>query len=120
MDTHSPTYTHLFKEDWHLLCSASSMAAIDSPIAYLKALYLFAQALEKSGKGKQPKVTLDQRRPELKTLPLDERSLSAVIPQLSMINETLSRQIDVHLKQTRREYRGRSLDEVLGDRKSVV
>lgn len=47
MDTHSPTYTHLFKEDWHLLCSASSMAAIDSPIAYLKALYPFAQALEK-------------------------------------------------------------------------
>ena len=31
-----------------------------------------------------------------------------------MINETLSRQIDAHLKQTRREYRGRSLDEVLG------
>lgn len=114
MDARSPTYTHLFKEDWHLLCSASSMAAIDSPIAYLKALYLFAQALEKNGKGKQNKITLDQRRPELKTLPLDERSFSAVIPQLSMINETLSRQIDAHLQQTRREYRGRSLDEVLG------
>ncbi|RFD23925.1 toxin [Pseudomonas sp. GL93] len=114
MDAHSPTYTHLFKEDWHLLCSASSMAAIDSPVAYLKALYLFAQALEKSGRGKQPKVTLDQRRPELKTLPLDERSLSTVIPQLSMINETLSSLIDAHLKETRHEDRGRSLDEVLG------
>lgn len=80
MDTHSPTYTRLFKEDWELLCSASSMAAVDSPAAYLKALYLFAQALEESGKGQAGKVTLDQRRPELKALPINEHSLTAVIP----------------------------------------
>ncbi|TYK56069.1 Tc toxin subunit A [Pseudomonas synxantha] len=114
MDTHSPTYTRLFKEDWELLCSASSMAAVDSPAAYLKALYLFAQVLEDSGKGRAGKVTLDQRRPELKALPIDEHSLTAVIPQLSIINETLTHQIDTYLGKTTGENRGRSLDTVLG------
>ncbi|MBC3256000.1 toxin [Pseudomonas paralactis] len=114
MDTHSPTYTRLFKEDWELLCSASSMAAIDSPVAYLKALYVFAQTLENSENGQTGKVTLDQRRPELKALPIDERSLTAVIPQLSIINETLAHQIDTYLTKTAGENRGRSLDTVLG------
>lgn len=114
MDTHSPTYTRLFEEDWSLLCSASSLAAIDSPVAYLKALHLFALALEKSGKGTGQKITLDQRRPELKTLTIDERSLNTVIPQLAMVNETLSRHIDMHLKEATGKNRGRSLDEVLG------
>lgn len=114
MDTHSPTYTRLFKEDWELLCSASSMAAIDSPVAYLKALYVFAQTLENSANGQTGKVTLDQRRPELKALPIDERSLTAVIPQLSIINETLAHQIDTYLTTTAGENRGRSLDTVLG------
>lgn len=114
MDTHSPTYTRLFKEDWELLCSASSMAAIDSPVAYLKALYVFAQTLENSANGQAGKVTLDQRRPELKALPIDDRSLTAVIPQLSIINETLAHQIDTYLTKTAGENRGRSLDTVLG------
>ncbi|NWE37591.1 Tc toxin subunit A, partial [Pseudomonas gingeri] len=54
-------YTALFHEDWNLLCPASSMAAVDSPVAYLQALYRFALHLAKTGKGNRPEITLDHR-----------------------------------------------------------
>lgn len=112
----SPTYISQFPENWDQLCAASSMAAVDSPVAYLQALYRFAAELESTGEG-AGKITLDKRRPDLKTLAIDEHSLTAVIPQLWIINETLSRHIERYLDQTSSENRGRSRDTLLGQQR---
>lgn len=90
------------------------MAAADSPVAYLRALYLFARQLEDQGKGTDKKITLDVRRPDLKTLQIDEQSLTRLIPQLDIVNQTLSRQLETYLARTSGEQRGLSRDDVLG------
>ncbi|NWC93914.1 MULTISPECIES: Tc toxin subunit A [unclassified Pseudomonas] len=107
-------YTALFHEDWNLLCPASSMAAVDSPVAYLQALYRFALQLEKTGKGHRPKITLDHRRPDLKALQIDEQSLTALVPQLTIVNQTLAQHLDAFLTNTPGVHRGRTRDDVLG------
>ena len=111
--TSGPTYISQFPENWHQLCATSSMAAVDSPVAYLHALYRFAEELESTGEG-QAKITLEKRRPELKTLTIDEHSLTALIPQLSLVNEMLARHLDTYLQHTSSENRGRRRDAVLG------
>lgn len=107
-----PTYISQFPERWDLLCSQNAMAAVDSPVAYLQALYRFALELESTGEG-QEKITLDKRRPELKTLVIDEPGLTTLIPQLSVVNETLSHHLDTYLQHTLGENRGRTRDAVL-------
>ena len=61
----------LLNEDWGTVCPPDAIAAIDSPVAYLRALFLFATQLENNGTGTQHKILLSQRRPDLKNLLID-------------------------------------------------
>jgi hypothetical protein len=93
------TYQTLFNENWDQFCAEGDIAAIDSPVAYLRALYMFAGQLEKSS-TQSGRITLDKRRPDLKTLMLDHQSIFAARPMLSIVNDTLSSHIQEHLKMT--------------------
>ncbi|MDQ0741392.1 Tc toxin subunit A [Pseudomonas sp. W4I3] len=86
------TYQALFKEDWERFCASSSIAAVDSPAAYLRALYLFALQLEKNAKGADA-ITLSDRRADLKDLVIDQHSAADQVPMLSIVNQTLLRTI---------------------------
>jgi len=93
------TYQALFNENWEQFCKDGDIAAIDSPVAYLRALYLFAGQLEKSSTHPD-KITLEKRRPDLKNLMLDHQSAFAAKPMLSIVNDTLSSHVQEHLKKT--------------------
>ncbi|MEK1838929.1 MAG: Tc toxin subunit A, partial [Pseudomonas sp.] len=54
VEKQGPTYTNLFQENWDDACKVDSIAAIDSPVAYLRALYLFALQLESSASESAP------------------------------------------------------------------
>ncbi|MHC8322396.1 Tc toxin subunit A [Pseudomonas sp. GB2N2] len=93
------TYQNLFNENWAQFCKDGDIAAIDSPVAYLRALYLFAGQLENSSVNAD-KITLEERRPDLKNLLLDHHSAFAAKPMLNIVNETLSGHIREHLNKT--------------------
>lgn len=84
----SATYQALFKENWEQFCASSSIAAVDSPVAYLRALYLFALQLEQNAKGENT-IKLSDRRADLKALLIDQHSVAGQVPMLSIINQTL-------------------------------
>jgi hypothetical protein len=86
-----PTYPLLFKEDWGTFCSDTSMAANDSPVAYLRALYLFAIQLEKGATSTAN--TLQQRRPDLHHLIINTRTTFNQVPMLSIVIKTLEEHI---------------------------
>ncbi|QKS83075.1 Tc toxin subunit A [Pseudomonas bijieensis] len=98
--TAAPTgYQALFKENWDQFCNEGDIAAIDSPVAYLRALYLFAGELENLS-PQAGAITLAQRRPDLETLALDRQSAFVTRPMLDIINDTLRRNIKAHLVKT--------------------
>lgn len=111
--TAGPTYAALFEENWNTFCDASSIAALDSPAAYLRALYLFAQQVEKTGKGTGRRITLATRRPALKDMVIDNQSLSRKLPLLTIVNETLTEHLHIHLDQNTDRYKKKSVNEVL-------
>ena len=92
-------YQALFEENWDQFCNEGDIAAIDSPVAYLRALYLFAGELENRS-SHAGRITLAQRRPDLKTLMLDRQSAFVSRPMLDIINDTLRNNIESHLAET--------------------
>lgn len=108
-----PTYAALFKENWSAFCEASSIAALDSPAAYLRALHLFAEQVEKTGRGTRKRNTLAIRRPTLKDMVIDNSSVSRPLPMLTIVNETLTEHLQTHLTQNFDVYRSQSVNEVL-------
>ena len=108
-----PTYAALFKENWSAFCEASSIAALDSPAAYLRALHLFAEQVEKTGKGTRKRNTLAIRRPTLKGMVIDNPSVSRQLPMLTIVNETLTEHLQTHLTQNSDVYKSQSVNEVL-------
>lgn len=98
--TPEPTgYQALFEENWEQFCNEGDIAAIDSPVAYLRALYLFAGELENRS-SHAGRITLAQRRPDLKALMLDRQSAFLTRPMLDIINDTLRNNIESHLAET--------------------
>jgi Salmonella virulence plasmid 28.1kDa A protein len=95
----SATYQALFNENWDQFCKDGDIAAIDSPVAYLRALYLCAGQLENAS-SQSDKIPLEKRRPDLKALILDHQSTFAVQPMLSIVNDTLRSSIKAHLTTT--------------------
>ncbi|MBC3961864.1 Tc toxin subunit A [Pseudomonas simiae] len=91
-----PSAPSLLNEDWGNVCHPDAIAAIDSPVAYLRALFLFATQLEKNGRGTKTKILLSQRRPELKNLPIDHDTTFAQRPLLTLIDDMLRKQIKLH------------------------
>ena len=92
----STRYQALFNENWDQFCKNGDIAAFDSPVAYLRALYLFAGQLEKASPS-PGKITLEQRRQDLKQLKINRQSAFVAQPMLSIVNETLRSQIEAHL-----------------------
>ncbi|WHS61087.1 Tc toxin subunit A [Pseudomonas sp. G2-4] len=92
----SVSYQALFNERWDQFCKEGDIAAIDSPVAYLRALYLFAGQLENASPSTD-KITLEQRRPDLKGLMLDHQSAFVARPMLDIVNDTLRSAIEAHL-----------------------
>ncbi|NUT82679.1 Tc toxin subunit A [Pseudomonas brassicacearum] len=90
------SYQALFQENWNRFCQDGDIAAIDSPVAYLRALYLFARQLENSSTHPGKRL-LEKRRPDLKTLVLDPHSTFATRPMLDIINNTLRSNIETSL-----------------------
>jgi hypothetical protein len=85
-----PSYPNLFKENWDEFCKVGALAAVDSPVAYLRSLYYFAtRILETSGQGTHPKILLNTRRPDLARLLIDQQSTFAARPMLEQVNEVL-------------------------------
>ncbi|MGN8276441.1 Tc toxin subunit A [Pseudomonas sp. SMN5] len=96
----SAGYQALFAENWDQFCSEGDLAAIDSPVAYLRALYLFARQLEQlPAPASSARITLEERRPDLKNLKLDRHSAFATRPMLDIVNDTLRSNIEAHLTQ---------------------
>ncbi|MCW1243834.1 Tc toxin subunit A [Pseudomonas sp. SAICEU22] len=87
------SYQALFQENWDQFCTDGDIAAIDSPVAYLRALYLFARQLENSSTHAH-KISLDKRRPDLNTLMLDPHSAFVPRPMLNLVNDTLRSHIE--------------------------
>lgn len=96
VSTTSATYQNLFKENWKQFCNEDDIAAIDSPVAYLNALYLFARQLESTSTESEI-ITLDQRRPDIQALMVDHQSALVAQPMLNIINDVLSKNIETHL-----------------------
>ena len=108
-----PTWSALFKDDWDPFCSPTSLAAVDSPAAYLQALYRFALEVEQTGKGNKHKVTLEQRRPTLKNLVIDTENTTRQLPLLTLVNETLNESVEAYLNKSRKLYGNRTAHQVL-------
>nr|WP_314561489.1 Tc toxin subunit A [uncultured Pseudomonas sp.] len=90
------TVHNLLDEDWGNACHPDAIAAIDSPVAYLRALFLFATQLEKNALGTQSKIPLSQRRPDLSALMIDHDTTFAQRPLLTLIDDMLRVQISQH------------------------
>ncbi|WP_367374091.1 Tc toxin subunit A [Pseudomonas lini] len=97
VEQQGPSYTNLFKENWNEACKTDSIASIDSPVAYLRALYLFALQLEsstsQSATEKANRILLEKRRPDLADLSIDQQSTFAAQPMLGLVNSILDRNI---------------------------
>lgn len=118
VEKQGPTYTHLFKENWDDACKNDSIAAIDSPVAYLRALYRFALRLESSvsssAEEKANRITLGKRRPDLADLSIDQQSTFTAQPMLGIVNAVLDQNIQDALKTT--DDKGKSTYDVLAQR----
>lgn len=101
---HGPTYTNLFKENWNDACKVDSISAIDSPVAYLRALYRYAHQLESSIStdvgDKASRILLKDRRPDLAMLSIDQQSTFTAQPMLKIVNDILDTNIQEALKTT--------------------
>ena len=114
-ETSSPTYSALFENDQDAFCSATSLAAVDSPAAYLRALYLFALQVEQTGKGTRTKATLAQRRPMLQALVIDAENTTRQVPLLTLVNEALTEPVKAYLGNNRDLYGNRPVEQILAD-----
>ncbi|MHC8331198.1 Tc toxin subunit A [Pseudomonas sp. LB3P25] len=118
VEKQGPTYTHLFKENWDDACKNDSIAAIDSPVAYLRALYRFALQLEScpstSADEKNNRIPLEKRRPDLADLSIDQQTTFTAQPMLGIVNSTLDKNIQKALATT--GDKGKSTYDVLAQR----
>ncbi|MFK7668751.1 Tc toxin subunit A [Pseudomonas lundensis] len=107
------TYCSLFPQESNQVCAPQSLAAMDSPVAYLRALYLFALQLEKTGTGNQTKKTLSTRRASLENLKIDANAVYAQTPLLNIINELLHEGITKALRDNKDIYSNATVEYVL-------
>lgn len=86
------SYMALFEEDWSRFCAPDDIAAIDSPAAYLRALYKFAGHLETLSDLKANR-TIDSRRPDLADLTINAGSVYEARSLYQLINNVLEKKI---------------------------
>lgn len=96
-----PTYQSLFGEDWRARSPEGALDADDSPVAYLCALYQWAQQMDAaSDDGSGSMITLATRRPDLSALMLDKVSTDQTVTALSLVNEILCTAIETYSGKT--------------------
>ncbi|QXI17673.1 Tc toxin subunit A [Pseudomonas hamedanensis] len=110
-----PTYANLFKENWDEFCKVGALAAIDSPVAYLSALRKFIKQLEATSTDAK-RILLDDRRPDLKDLLIDQESTHTPRPMLDIVNEVLERNLRRYLDGISRK-NSQPIHQVLADRR---
>lgn len=94
------TYNNLFTENWGDFCAHDDIASIDSPAAYLRALYLFAQQFdskEKTGRN------ITDLRPDIARQNIDTSTVYESMPALTLVNYVLREKITNHEKNTNRK-----------------
>jgi hypothetical protein len=88
-------YQTLFQEDWSRCCHPDSIFSQDSPAAYLAYLYRFAKQLD----GDRPtgSLSLDERRPDLKELVINNSHRHEEKAMLTQVNAILKKTIQDRL-----------------------
>ncbi|WP_277760507.1 Tc toxin subunit A [Pseudomonas sp. A34-9] len=95
VDSVEPTYENLFKENWDNFCAQNDLNAIDSPAAYLRALYIFSGQLDAEEK---PTRKISEIRPDIATQQIDASSVFEPLPALQLVNKVLGHKIKKHAK----------------------
>ncbi|MGF6151593.1 Tc toxin subunit A [Pseudomonas fluorescens] len=119
--TSGPIYQNEFKEDWDSFVKVGAMAAIDSPVAYLAALWVFIKKLEATRHDPNdpidPKrILLDKRRPDLKDLLITRENTFTPRPMLEIVNDALTRNLLNYLKGIEAD-KGKPIHQVLSERR---
>lgn len=92
-----PSFPNLFKENWDLFCKVGALEAKDSPVAYLTSLYRFAINELEGSTTEAKRINLDLRRPDLKTLQIDQQSTFTPIPVLNIVHDVLDTAIRTYV-----------------------
>lgn len=92
-----PGFPNLFKENWDLFCKVGAIEAKDSPVAYLTSLYRFAMEQLEGSVAEPSRIKLDERRPDLKDLLIDQQSTFTPVPTLHIVNQVLSKAINAYV-----------------------
>lgn len=87
------TYNHLFTEKWGEFCAHDDIASIDSPVAYLRALYMFAIKFDEDA---EPKFKINYLRPDIIEQKIDTSSVFESLPALKLVNRVLNKRITKH------------------------
>jgi len=90
-----PTWQGEFNEDWDSFVKVGAMAAIDSPVAYLAALWAFIHQLEATKHAPEDpidpqRVLLDKRRPDMKSLLITRENTFTSRPMLQIVTQVLT------------------------------
>ncbi len=96
--TSSPTaatYASLFPEQLADRCSPDALESNSGPVAYLHALYQHALELETTSPSNE-RFTLEQRRPDIGELLLNQEGLEKAIPPLTLAINALTRKAQSH------------------------
>ncbi len=110
-----PSFPNLFKENWDLFCKVGAIEAKDSPVAYLTSLYRFAREELEGSPAETNRITLDDRRPDLKNLIIDQQSTFTPIPTLQIVNQVLSEAIHAYTD-TVSASRGKSIYKLVAEK----
>ncbi|SDW24860.1 virulence plasmid A protein [Pseudomonas syringae] len=92
-----PSFPNLFTENWDRFCKVGAIEAKDSPVAYLASLYRFAMEQLENGPVDEKRIKLEERRPDLKSLLIDQQSTFTPIPTLHIVNQVLSGAIEAYV-----------------------
>ncbi|MBI6853025.1 hypothetical protein YA0002_09630 [Pseudomonas cichorii] len=92
-----PSFPNLFKENWDLFCKVGAIEAKDSPAAYLTSLYRFAKEELEGSSEETNRIHLEERRPDLKDLLIDQQSTFTPVPTLQIVNQVLTKAIDAYV-----------------------
>lgn len=89
----APIYEKLFEENWNSFCAQNDLNAIDSPAAYLRALYIFSGQLDSEEKYAR---RISAIRPDIATQQIDASSVFEPLPALQLVNRVLGDKIKNH------------------------
>lgn len=112
-----PSFPNLFKENWEAFCKVGAIEAMDSPVAYLASLYRFATEKLEGASSDSKRILLAQRRPDIKTLEVDQDSTFKAIPMLAIVNKVLEEGIRAYVDRDDGPDNGKTVYELIAQKK---